>query len=79
MSGSGIIIEKQFVTIEAYGRVVRYRVVDRKASRDEYTMAGSANEEPSPGETMWWNADWIYFGPNDSKRLTRIGFSWSAV
>ena len=31
MSGSGIIIEKQFVTIEAYGRVVRYRVVDRKA------------------------------------------------
>ena len=74
MSGGGLIIEKQ-----RGSEAVRYRVVDRKASRDEYIRALPAAVEPSVGETMWWNADWIYFGPNDKGRLTRVGPCWSAV
>lgn len=79
MSGGGIIIEKVALSPVSTVDAVRYRVVDRKASRDEYIMAVPADVEPSVGETMWWSADWIYFGHNDVGRLTRVGFSWSAV
>jgi hypothetical protein len=74
MSGGGIIIEKQRVDT-----AVRYRVVDWKAARDEYIMALPADIEPQPGETMWWSADWIYFGRNDAGRLTRVGPCWDAT
>lgn len=79
MSGGGIITEKTALSPAATVDVVRYRVVDQKSSRDEYIMALPATEEPSVGDVMWWSADWIYFGPNDSKRLTRFGFSWDAT
>lgn len=77
MSGGGIIIEK--LPVPTNGGAIRYRVVDRKASRDEYIMAVPADVEPSVGETMWWSADWIYFGHNDVGRLTRVGPCWSAL
>jgi hypothetical protein len=79
MSGGGLIIEKTRVLIEHARDVVRYRVVDRKASRDEYIMAVPAQSEPSVGDTVWWSADWIYFGLNDSGRLTRVGPCWDAT
>jgi hypothetical protein len=78
MSGGGIIIEKVALSPVATVDVVRYRVVDRKASRDEYIMAKPADIEPSVGETMWWSADWIHFGRNDAGRLIRFGYSWDA-
>jgi hypothetical protein len=76
MSGGGLITEKTRLLIEHARDVVRYRVLD--VARDEYIMALPADEEPEVGETMWWSADAIYWGPNDSKRLIRVGFSWTA-
>lgn len=75
MSGGGIIREKR----REDGTTVRYRVVDTKAGRDEYIMARAAAEEPSVGDTMWWSADWIYFGRNDTGRLVRVGPCWDAT
>lgn len=79
MSGGGVITEKTALEPAPTVHVVRYRVLDQKAARDEYIMAKPADEEPSIGDTIWWSADWIYFGLNDSGRLTRFGYSWDAT
>lgn len=85
MSGGGAIIEKHPMNVVAGNHpgkstdVIRYHVMDPKYGDETYVMAIPQDDEPALGETIWWGADpVIYFGPNDSKRLTKVAYSWSA-
>jgi hypothetical protein len=81
MSGGGKIIEKTPVTIEDGKTVVRYWLMNeyRPGWYDEICIyAEPSDDEPQIGETIWWGAERaIYFGPNDSKQLVRVGYSFS--
>lgn len=81
MSGGGKIIEKQPMTLESGIDVVRYHVMTeyRKDWFDEtYVYAKPAEEEPSLGEDIMWGAEQtIFFGKNETKKLTKVGYSFS--
>jgi hypothetical protein len=79
MSGGGKIIEKRPMTLQDGKEVVRYHVMSeyRPGWFDETCVcAEPAEDEPQLGEAIWWGGEQvIYFGPNDSKRLTKVGYS----
>lgn len=80
MSGGGKIIEKRPMTLQDGKDVIRYHVMDeyRPGWFDETCVyADPADEEPKLGEAIWWQSGAIYFGPHDSKRLTKVGYSFS--
>lgn len=84
MSGNGMIIKKHPMNVIAGqypGKptdVICYHVMDPRNTDEAYVMALPQEDEPDLGETIWWGAgDKIYFGPNDSKHLTKVGFSWN--
>jgi len=84
MSGHGSIIEKRAMNVVAGAYpgkptdVIRYHVIDPRNTDETYVMALPQEDEPDLGETIWWGAgEHIYFGPNDSKRLTKVGYSWT--
>ncbi|MBB4063633.1 hypothetical protein [Gellertiella hungarica] len=81
MSGGGNIIEKLAMTLEDGRQVVRYHVISqyRPGWFDEtYVYAEPSEDEPQLGEALWWGGEQtIYFGANDSKRLTKVGYSFS--
>ncbi|OYR25855.1 hypothetical protein [Brucella pseudogrignonensis] len=76
MSGGGHIIEKMPVTLESGKQVIRYHVMDRHD--DEVCVyAEPAGTEPQLRDQMWWGgAQIIYFGENDTGRLTKVGYSF---
>jgi len=76
MSGGGYIIEKMPVTLESGKQVIRYHVMDRHD--DEVCVyAEPAETEPQLRDQMWWGgAQVIFFGENDSGRLTKVGYSF---
>lgn len=83
MSGGGQIIEKkQMVLVDDGERieVVRYWLVSdaNRSWPDEICVyAKPQADEPSEGETIWWGGGKeIYWGPNDSKRLVKVGYSF---
>lgn len=85
MAGGGKIIEKIGYRMHVGATTadsVRYRVMSeyRPGWYDEtYVCAEPADDEPQLGDTIWWGAgSEIYWGENDSKRLVKVGFSWSA-
>jgi len=85
MSGHGSIIEKRAMNVVAGHHpgkptdVIRYHVIDPRNTDETYVMALPQEDEPQLGDVIWWGGDQsIFFGPNDSKRLTKVGYSWSA-
>lgn len=87
MSGGGAIIEKRAMTLtdsEAPGwskEVIRYWLLDSSGhTHDEtFVMAEPADDEPQVGEVIWWGGGRdIYWGPNDTKRLVKVGYSTAA-
>lgn len=83
MSGGGKIIEKRLHTLEDGREAIRYRVMSeyRPGWFDEtFVLAERADDEPKLGDAIMWGGEQvIYFGANDEKRLTKIGYSWSAT
>jgi len=83
MSGGGNILEREMVTLPETGlTVVRYRVMSEYRPNwfdETFVYALPQEDEPDLGDAIWWGGDKnIYWGPNDSKRLTKVGNSWSA-
>jgi hypothetical protein len=83
MSGGGKIIEREAMTIPGNGQsVVRYRVMTEYRSNwfdETFVYALPQEDEPGLGEAIWWGGGTtIYWGPNDSKRLAKVGYSWGA-
>lgn len=88
MSGGGKIIEKHPMNIVAGtypGKptdVIRYRVMSEYRPGwfdEEFVMALPQEDEPQLGDTIWWGGGQVIFcGSNDSNRLTKVGYSWSA-
>ena len=83
MSGGGKIIEKCPMRLPESGRdVIRYWVIDNypPIHPDETCVyAEPADDEPLEGEAIWWGGGReIYWGPNDKKRLVKVGYSFSA-
>lgn len=81
MSGGGKIIEKRPVRLDDGSEVVCYHVMSeyRPDWFDETCVyAKPADDEPQIGEAIWWGGEQqIYFGANDSKRLTKVGYSFN--
>lgn len=81
MSGGGIIIEKANMRLDSGIDVVRYHVMTeyRPGLFDEsYVYAEPANEEPKIRDSIMWGGEQIiYFGANGSKRLKKVGYSFS--
>jgi hypothetical protein len=81
MSGGGKIIEKRPMTLTDGKEVVRYHVIHeyRPDWFDETCVfAEPSDEEPKIGESIMWGGEQtIYFGQNDSKRLTKVGYSFT--
>ncbi|MGR9384890.1 hypothetical protein [Rhizobium leguminosarum] len=81
MSGGGKIIEKRPMTLSDGKEVIRYHVISqyRPDWFDEtYVCAEPADDEPKLGEEIWWGGDkTIWFGPNDSKSLVKVGYSFT--
>jgi hypothetical protein len=85
MSGGGKIIEKMSMVLtdedhpEFREDVVRYWLstdVGRSWPDETCVYAEPQDDEPQLGETMWWGAGKeIYWGPDDKKRLTKVGYS----
>lgn len=81
MSGGGSIVEKKPMTLEDGTNVVCYHVMYqyRPDWFDETCVyAEAAEDEPQLGEQIWWGGEQtIYFGPQDNKRLKKIGYSFT--
>lgn len=81
MSGGGKIIEKTPMTLDGGKDVVRYHVMSeyRPDWFDETCVyAEPADEEPQLGEGIMWGGEQvIYFGHNEAKRLTKVGYSFT--
>lgn len=81
MSGGGKIIEKRPMTLESGKEVVLYHVMTeyRPDWFDEICVcAEPSDDEPKLGDDITWGGEQIiFFGSNDSKRLTKVGYSFT--
>jgi hypothetical protein len=75
MSGGGKIIEKALVKLQSDREVIRYWVMD--GSDEVCVYAEPAADEPQLGDSIMWGGEQvIYFGPDECKRLTKVGYSF---
>ena len=69
------------MTLDDGRQVIRYHVMSeyRPDWFDETCVyAEPADDEPQIGEAIWWGGEpLIFFGPDDAKRLTKVGYSFS--
>ena len=76
MAGGRIIEVQPMRLVETGVPVVRLWVMDQHDT-ETCVYAREQDDMPSLGDEVWWQAMKIYFGPNDSKHLDKVGFSFS--